>query len=160
LTPPLTGRGLSWRGGKVRDNGCGIPRDDVGLAVAPYYTSKIRDFASLETLQSYGFRYSPPHSSLGAVGGAVVRVRVRERFSLLILRFLSSWARGEALHSVCNNCAELSIATRTVDDSSGVVTTFDSKGEARRYGSKGTWPMAHHLLPLHSFSFFLSAPSQ
>jgi DNA mismatch repair ATPase MutL len=40
----------------VRDNGRGIPRAEVALAVAPYYTSKIEDFAALETLESYGFR--------------------------------------------------------------------------------------------------------
>lgn len=45
---------------QVRDNGVGIPRAEVALAVSPYYTSKLQDFAALETLQSYGFRYVPP----------------------------------------------------------------------------------------------------
>ncbi len=44
----------------MRDNGVGIPRAEVALAVSPYYTSKLQDFAALETLQSYGFRYVPP----------------------------------------------------------------------------------------------------
>lgn len=87
----LEGGGL--KSVEVRDNGVGIPRAEVALAVAPYYTSRLQDFAALETLQSYGFR-------------------------------------GEALHSICNNCGELSIMTRTASDDSGLVTTFDHKGLA------------------------------
>lgn len=46
---------------QVRDDGCGIPEEQVALAVAAYYTSKIQDFSSLETLRSYGFRCDAPH---------------------------------------------------------------------------------------------------
>lgn len=107
----------------MRDNGVGIPRAEVALAVAPYYTSRLQDFAALETLQSYGFRYV-------RYGGAPpLRLCEKQNGSRC------GWGiggRGEALHSICNNCGELSIMTRTASDDSGLVTTFDHKGLALR----------------------------
>lgn len=41
---------------KIEDNGSGISREDLPLAVARYATSKIRTDADLEAIHSYGFR--------------------------------------------------------------------------------------------------------
>jgi DNA mismatch repair protein MutL len=40
----------------VRDNGRGIHRDDVALALMEHATSKIRDIADIERIGSFGFR--------------------------------------------------------------------------------------------------------
>ena len=41
---------------KVRDDGCGIPREQMSLALARHATSKIRRFKDLWTLDTHGFR--------------------------------------------------------------------------------------------------------
>ncbi len=41
---------------RIRDNGCGMNRDDARLAFKRHATSKIREFADLERLASLGFR--------------------------------------------------------------------------------------------------------
>lgn len=41
---------------RIQDNGCGICKEDLALAIAQHATSKIRNFSDLEQIRSLGFR--------------------------------------------------------------------------------------------------------
>lgn len=61
---------------KITDDGEGIEKEDLKLALLPHSTSKITDLLSLQTVQSLGFR-GEALSSISAISHVTLRSRVK-----------------------------------------------------------------------------------
>lgn len=69
----------------VQDNGTGICKEDLNLAVAPHATSKIQALADLESVMSYGFRGEALASISGVSKLEVVSSVIEQEFSWSLL---------------------------------------------------------------------------
>lgn len=121
---------LTQESTKITDNGCGIKKEDLAIAVERFTTSKLREYDDLQSISTFGFRSALPYRKICTLNcdpAALETVETEHEYTRSSnSKSLQSKATqqtynhsrkfnsGEALASV-SHVAHLTITTMTAD---------------------------------------------